>query len=680
MMRALWILHMYFTMSKQIVKYMRSVHSALINMSSAFPCLFVPLTCLIFCLRTANISLLLVHHVIYMCVFVWLWFCAVKMSRLLADHVIYMCLYLFHFVLSKSFIVHQHILSICPIFSRSCPYMCVYLFLLPFHDNKWHIFRQIMLFTFVYLFCCRFMLSRCRIFCQHTAKMAHLSADHVICLCICIVVILCCQDVTSFISILPRWRIFQQVMLFTCVYLLCCHFMLSRWHLSSAYCQDGTSFGRSCYLFVCVSVLLSFYAVKMSHLSSAYCQDGASFGRSCYLRVCICYVVILCCQDDIFHQHTAKMTHLSADHVIYLFVYLFCCHFMLSRCHIFHQHTAKMAHLSADHVIYICVFVLLSFYAIKMSHLLSAYCQDGTSFGRSCYLFVYLYCCHFMLSRCHIFRQHTAKMAHLSAGHVIYVCVSVMLSFYAVKMTSFISILPRWHIFRQIMLFICLCICFVVILCCQDVTSFISILPRWRIFRQVMLFTCVYLLCCHFMLSRWHLSSAYCQDDTSFGRSCYLFVCVSVLLSFYAVKMSHLSSAYCQDGTSFGRSCYLHLCICFADILCYQDVASFVSILPRWHIFRQIMLFVCVSVLLSFYAVKMSHLSSAYCQDGASFGRSCYLHVCICFFGIFLLSICHIFCQHTAKISLLSADHIIYIWVLVLFSFLPLTCHTVCFV
>ena len=101
----------------------------------------------------------------------------------------------------------------------------------------------------------------------------------------------------------------------------------------------------------------------------------------------------------IFRQHTASMAHASADHVIYMCAYLFCCHFMMSRCPIFSQHTAKIVHLSADHVIYMCVF---------------------WSF------------CHLMLSRCRIFNQHTAKIARIFRQILLFICVFVRLSFLAV--------------------------------------------------------------------------------------------------------------------------------------------------------------------------------------------------------------------------------------------------------
>ena len=178
-----------------------------------------------------------------------------------------------------------------PFFKRSCPlHVCVYV-LLPIHDNKWHIFRQIMLFN----------------------------------VCICFVVISCCQDVASFVSILPRWHIFRQIMLFIC---LCIYFVVI------LCCQDVASF---------VSILPRWHIFRQIML---------------FICLCIYFVVILCCQDVASFVSILPRWHIFRQIMIFTCVYLFCCHFMLSRCRIFRQHTAKMAHLSAGHVIYVCVYVM----------------------------------------------------------------------------------------------------------------------------------------------------------------------------------------------------------------------------------------------------------------------------------------------------------------------------------
>ena len=101
------------------------------------------------------------------------------------------------------------------------------------------------------------VLSRCFIFCQQPAKVTHLSAGRVVCVCIC-----CCA--------------------------------VKMFHLLSATCQDDPSFGRqSC---MCLYLLFGLCAVKMFHLLSATCQDDPSFDRQSCIRVCLCYVWTLYCQ------------------------------------------------------------------------------------------------------------------------------------------------------------------------------------------------------------------------------------------------------------------------------------------------------------------------------------------------------------------------------------------------
>ena len=112
----------------------------------------------------------------------------------------------------------------------------------------------------------------------------------------------------------------------------------------------------------CVNSVHSLIAVKMSHLLSAACQDGASLGRWGYVWVCP---------------------------LAYRCVY----------------------GISGVH----------SLIAVKMSHLLSAACQDGASLGRWGYVWVcplayrgvLIVCIALLLSRCLIFCQQPAKMAHL---------------------------------------------------------------------------------------------------------------------------------------------------------------------------------------------------------------------------------------------------------------------------
>ena len=123
--------------------------------------------------------------------------------------------------------------------------------------------------------------------------------------------------------------------------------------------------------------------------------------------------------------------------------------------------------------------------------------------------------------------------------------------------------------------------------------------------------------------------------------------CVTVthayLLAHHVVCVSHLSSAYCQD---------VHLlkdhvvcvcacvCVCVCVMLCCQDVTSFASILPRYHIFRQIVSLACFILC---------------CQDVSSFCSV--LPRCPIFWQH--TAKMHIFRQHTAKISHFSVDHVV---------------------
>ena len=257
----------------------------------------------------------------------------------LADHVIYMCLYLFHcnFLLSKSLIVHQHtikmshfsadhVIYICVSVLYSCILCCLdiasFISILQRRRNL----RKIMLFTCVCIcFCGHFILSNCCIFRQHTAKMVLHSADHAIYVCVfvllslcdskishhspayceegatfgrscylhvCVfvfVVILFCQIVASFVSILPRWCFIRQIMLFTCVYLFCYHFVIARCRIFLQHTAKITHLSADHAICMCVFVFLSFFVMYMSHHLLAYCQDIPSFSRSYHFHACTCF-------------------------------------------------------------------------------------------------------------------------------------------------------------------------------------------------------------------------------------------------------------------------------------------------------------------------------------------------------------------------------------------------------
>ena len=112
--------------------------------------------------------------------------------------------------------------------------------------------------------------------------------------------------------------------------------------------------------------------------------------------------------------------------------------------------------------------------------------------------------------------------------------------------------------------------------------------------------------------------------------------------------MIHLSSAHCQDDSSFGSSRYF--------VFSVTCVGSYV--LSRWFIFRQ-------------HTVKMIHLSAVHdtlclvsfvlvhmcCQDDSSFGSSRYFVFSVICVGSYVLSRWFIFRQHTVKMIHLSAVH-----------------------
>ena len=90
-------------------------------------------------------------------------------------------------------------------------------------------------------------------------------------------------------------------------------------------------------------------------------------------------------------------------------------------------------------------------------------------------------------------------------------------------------------------------------------------------------------------------------------------MCVCVCVCIIAVKMTHLSTATCQDVTSFDgvqTVCVLHVSYVFVCI-CVCIV------------------YVC-ALLLCIIAVKMTHLLTATCQDVTSFDGVQTVYVCAC--------------------------------------------------
>ena len=154
------------------------------------------------------------------------------------------------------------------------------------------------------MLCIDSVLSRCHIFCQLPAKIPHLSAAE-LCACMCIVCVyvltLCCQDVSSFVSYLPRCPIFRQAELCVCMCIMCVYVL-------TLCCQDVTSFVsylprcpifRQMELHVCVHVCVHVYynvcpcAYALTLLSRyfvTYLPSCPIFGRLSYVCVCMCTV------------------------------------------------------------------------------------------------------------------------------------------------------------------------------------------------------------------------------------------------------------------------------------------------------------------------------------------------------------------------------------------------------
>ena len=120
--------------------------------------------------------------------------------------------------------------------------------------------------------CVNSVLSRCLIFCQIPARFHHFSAGgvvyvHVYYVCV-YVLTLCCQDVSSFVSYLPRCPIFRQAELCACMCIMCVYALTLCCHLLSATCQDAPIF-RQAELCACMCV----------YVLTLCCQDVSSFVR-----------------------------------------------------------------------------------------------------------------------------------------------------------------------------------------------------------------------------------------------------------------------------------------------------------------------------------------------------------------------------------------------------------------
>ena len=200
------------------------------------------------------------------------------------------------------------------------------------------------------------------------------------------------------------------------------------------------------------------------------------------------------CQDVSAACHLLSGGHLTKNY------YLSFLSLVLSRCVIFCQQPVKMCHLlSGGHLL---LFILFVPCAIEMYHLLSAACQDVSSFVRwtfiiiiypfcplccqdvssfvsslsRCVIFcqvdIYYYYLSFLslvLSRCVIFCQQPVKMCHLlSGGCVIFVWTFIIIIYpFCPLCCQDVSSFVRWTFIIIIYPFCPLC--------CQDVPSFV----RW---------------------------------------------------------------------------------------------------------------------------------------------------------------------------------------------------------
>ena len=107
-----------------------------------------------------------------------------------------------------------------------------------------------------------------------------------------------------------------------------------------------------------------------------------------------------------------------------------------------------------------------------------------------------------------IFCQLPGKMPHLSAGevvcvHVYYVCVYV-LTLCCQDVSSFVSYLPRYPIFRQAELHVCVHVYYNVCSCAYALTLlsryFVSYLPSCPIFWQAELYVCLHVYCLYMLM------------------------------------------------------------------------------------------------------------------------------------------------------------------------------------
>ena len=335
--------------------------------------------------------------------------------------------------------------------------------------------------------------------------------------------------------------------------------------------------------------------------------------------------------------------------------------------------------------------------SLVMCHLLSAACQDVSSFVRWTFIIIiypfcplccqdvssfvsslsrcvifcqvdiyyYLSFLSLVLSRCVIFCQQPVKMCHLlSGGHllllfILFVPCAVKMCHLLSAACQDVSSFVRWT--------------FIIIypfcpLCCQDVSSFVSSLSRCVIFCQVDIYY-YYLSFLSLVLSRCVI---FCQQPV---KMCHLLsgghLLLFILFVPCAVKMCHLLSAACQDVSSFVRWTFI-IIYPFCP-LCCQDVSSFVSSLSRCVIFCQVDIYYYYLSFLSLVlsrcvifcqqpvkmchllsgghlllfilfvpcAVKMCHLLSAACQDVSSFVRWTFI--------IIIYPFCPLCCQDVSS-------------------------------
>ena len=420
--------------------------------------------------------------------------------------------------------------------------------------------------------------------------------------------VLCCQDVSSFGSYLPRCVIFWQGN----------HLYFGSWHRHSLLLACFFCFLLHMHANLLV---LRFYAAKMFHLSVPRC---VIFWQGNHLYFCS------------WHRHSLLLVCFFVFYYICMPIYQYFSS-MLPRCFIFRQLPAKMCHLLVGEpfvfwqlasALFVTSMLLLFFttYACQFISTSVLCCQDVSSFGSylpRCVIFWqgnHLYFCswhrHSLLLACFF-----CFLLHMHANLLV-------LRFYAAKMFHLsvatcqdVSSFGRGTICILVVGIGTLCYqyaSFVFYYVCMPIYQYFgSMLPRCFIFRQLPAKMCHLLVGEPFVF--WQLASA-------------LFVTSMLFLFFTAYACQFISTSVlgCQDVSSFGS--YLPRCVIF-----WQGNHLYFG---SWH--RHSLLLVCFSC---FFTIKMVYAVVCMCLYVCMCGacvHSCvhkcpthmcasyYVHACVC--------------------------------------------------